>query len=231
MPFSPASPPQRGSRLIRVLSITILSLLAVIQLVSWYNNNFQTLTFCYRLTVEIEIASAVRTGASVIEVMAIRQPWPFPRSIVRLRGQAVAVGLGRHGMLLATLADGGSVATTRNIQAPFNPVPLAFGVESNEVADLIGHRRKLYPDGPMPALVWLPDPVNFKTMRLVPPDELRTVIAPEIRMRGMWIEITGDDVTKNLFTHLPWLAERIGRDRARGVLPLPAWSLSRGVNP
>lgn len=237
MPSSPTSPPQRKERLIRVLAIFALLLLAVIQIASWYHNNFYTHAFRYRLTMEIEAAGAVQTGTGVIEVVAIRQPWPLPRSIIRLRGQAVAIGLGQHGMVLATLADGASPPAPNDLQAALTLVPLAFGLDFREVADLVGHRRKLVADGPMPALAWLPDPTDVTTMRLVTPAALPTVIAPDIRLRGIWAEITGDSVTTDLFTQLPWLAERIGQDWGRGAAPgggpspLPIWTLSRGVDP
>ncbi len=186
---------------------------------------------------EIEVAGAVRTGTGVIEVVALRQPWPLPRSIIRLRGQAVAIGLGQHGMVMATLADGASAPTAHDLQAEHTLVPLVFGMDFREVADLVGHRRKLVPDGPMPALAWLPDPADVTTMRLVAPAALPSMIAPDIRLRAMWVEVTSDSVTTDLFGQLPWLADRIGQEWGRGAgprggaIPLPIWSLSRGVDP
>jgi hypothetical protein len=102
---------------------------------------------------------------------------------------------------------------------------------------LEGRRLAIAPDGAMPSLVWLPDPTDPATGVGVPGADALPTIVPGVGLRGAWIELTNDAVTTDLFARLPWLAARYesekccGRSTQRGVLGLPAWSLTRGIEP
>jgi hypothetical protein len=99
-----------------------------------------------------------------------------------------------------------------------------------------GSRATLDADS-MPQLVWLPDPHARGTARPVPPGELSSAIAPDVRLRGMTIEITRDRATSDLGKRLPWLSEferaSIGRVQSRkpGEFALSPDVLTRGVDP
>jgi hypothetical protein len=217
-------------------------------------------THHYRLTLEVEADGLVHTGSGVIEVVwRYRGTWGTPNLYDAwydtVRGQAVAVDLGRRGLLLARLEDegyfggapiekvgqivvGGAIAGTPPPADVENHIEdwLLDRAARRALGQLEG-RRLAIPPNVMPSLVWLPDARDPRSAVPVPnADSLGTLVA-DAHLRGAWIELTDDRVTTDLFERLPWLAQRYqsekssGRSESRGVLELPAWSLTRQIEP
>jgi hypothetical protein len=222
---------------------------------------FPSYTHRYRLTLEVEADGRVRTGSGVIEVAWYSRP-TFSGIFIpweaEIRGQAVPVDVGPHGVLLAALAGVGPEETL-GIAARYialrafagtvpelPPLDAArprggrdYPLESSTPAvlrRLSGHRATLGP-GTMPPLVWLRDPADPTSARPVRPDHLPADTASELRLRGAWIEITRDPITKSLGAHLPWLAAFVAAQRPKvigappGVFRLYWNALSQGVEP
>ena len=218
-------------------------------------------THHYRLTLEVEADGEVHTGSGVIAVVwRYGGTWETPDEYgawhETVRGQAVAVDLGRRGLLIARLEDEGyfggvpiekiAQAVIGSAAAGIPPPPAAevpIGTwrldraTRSALVQLEGRRLALAPDGAMPSLVWLPDPTDPTAGVSVPGAEALPTVVPGVRWRGAWIEVTDDAVTTDLFSRLPWLAARYqsekesGRFESRGDLRLPAWSLTRGIEP
>jgi hypothetical protein len=182
---------------------------------------YPSYTHRYRLTLEVEADAAVRTGSGVIEVTWSRQPDVFGAWRFAVRGQAVPVELGRHSLLLAVLAGAGRreaagvparflvlrafAGTIPELPAPRDVRTEGYRLEHatlTALERLVGRQVPLVAYA-MPQLVWLPDPHDPATARPVPPADLPTVIAPDVRLRGAWVEITRDPVTTGLFSVLP----------------------------
>ena len=225
---------------------------------SYFHLRYPTYTHHYRLTLEVEADGEVHTGSGVI---AVDWRWAETPDVYRawsdtVQGQAVAVDLGRRGMLIARLEDegtfggdsveaiaqiviGGAVAETQpttGVKGHLAAWQLNRATRT-AVGRMEGRRLALSPSGVMPSLVWLPDPGNPASAVPVQRVELLPSIVPDAHLRGAWIEITQDPVTTDLFARLPWLAERYqsekgsGRSDTRGVLRLPAWTLTKGIDP
>jgi hypothetical protein len=225
---------------------------------SFFHLSYPSYTYHYRLTLEIEAAGKVHTGSSVF---AVNWRWRAAPDVYgawtdTVQGQAVAVELGQRGLLLARLDDEGyfggvpvqeiaqivigSVVTETPPAAVVNSGYASWQLNRatrTALRKLEGRRIALSPSGAMPSLVWLPDPGNPASAVPVPRADLLPAIVPDADLRGAWIEITHDSVTTDLFARLPWLAERYqsekgsGRASTRGVLMLPAWTLTRGIDP
>lgn len=219
-------------------------------------------THRYRLTLEVEADSEVRTGSGVVEVTWQRQPQILPQVLPwtsSVRGQAVPVDLGRHGVLLAVLSGSGPRelwgvgASYLALRAFAGTVPGLSPLERARpyggddyplegatpavVARLPAGTRVALALDNMPQLVWLPDPGNRSSARPVPPADLSGAVAPGVRLRGAWIEITRDRVTRRLGERLPWLAAFVAATRPHlrifqpGVYQLTWDALSKGVDP
>jgi hypothetical protein len=83
---------------------------------------YPSYTHRYRLTMEVEADGQTRTGSGVVEVTWQRQPKILPQVLEwteSVRGQAVPVDLGRHGLLLAMLAGSGPRESWGTGAAPY----------------------------------------------------------------------------------------------------------------
>jgi hypothetical protein len=246
-----------------VLLAVPLLLVGVVALYFNYPSLFQLrsprYTHHYRLTLEVEADREVHTGAGVFAVVwKYRGTWATPDRYGAwgdsVRGQAVAVDLGRRGLLLARLEDEGSfggVPLEKIAQAVIGSaaarIPPPADAEAvgdwpldratrRALRQLEGRRLELSA-GAMPSLVWLRDPSIPASAVAVPGADALPTIVPGARLRGAWIEIADDPVTADLFARLPWLAARYesekggGQFESRGELLLPAWSLTKGIEP
>lgn len=249
-----------GGLPVRIVAATLaLSLLAA---AGWWRLAYPSHTHRYRLTLEVEADGEVRSDSGVVEVSWRRQPKILPQVLEwteTVRGQAVPVDLGRHGLLLAVLAGAGP-RELWGVSAPYLAMR-AFAGKAPGLRPLLpswrGPGLGMYPPGEgaavtarlpagsraaldadsMPQLTWLSDPNDRTTARPVPPGELPTAIAPGVRLRCMAVEITRERVTTNLGKRLPWLAEFVRMTRkgpqsfSPGAYQLTWYALSKGVEP
>lgn len=195
----------------RKLSIwIILSLGAAIVL---YNAIYPTYTYRYRLTISVEVDGQTRTGSSVIEVRWIGQP-NIPdagSSVPRVRGQAAFVDLGPRGALVATLVNGESYGPAADgaVNALWL-VPRAFktGLSGDDFQRLptLSGRKDLATDN-FPRLLWFPTTEDWKTARVVKPQNISTVIGTNARIVAAYVEITRDPIVLNIDDHLTWLRQ------------------------
>jgi hypothetical protein len=185
-------------------------LIAVMLVYGFYKIKYPTYTYRYRMTVEIDAGGQTRSGSSVIEVTATRQPQilpevlPFVRS---LEGQAIFIDLPDGKNIVAHLASG-AVGERRDY--PFSVIPLAFRPSKNKwidydkVSELRG-RRELTRDQ-MPTFVTVTDPTDARTAWVVDVDSLGSTLG--IHLHSISVEVTNDAVTPiDIERHLPFLVK------------------------
>ncbi|ODA67392.1 hypothetical protein A7A08_01424 [Methyloligella halotolerans] len=199
------------------VAVVFLGLLALYKIV------YPTVTYRYRMTVEVEVDGKVHSGSSVIEVKVIKHPRIIPSlagSRDEITGQAVYVDLG----------DG------RNVFALLGSAPYATDYHDYPAYIVLAHfdlsytrqdlRKFPYLTGewtidPLdppaigaPAFMTFGDLDNPGTATLVDPKDFSRAFGPTVGPPIVKIEMTDKPVTTDLFKTLPWLKE----------LVLPAWA-------
>lgn len=188
----------------------------------------------YRVTVEVETPEGLRTGSSVIEVsvsIASKRVFgPFAEAGASARGEAVAVDLGRRGVMFALLRNAAgedwasgafgiaakkvTLEESRRLPRDADIDP-EFDLEMQRILALrgphtiprwfpadLGHPevRSAYP-----MLVKFRDIANPKTVEEVDPDNLAAAFGKGVKLRRIVTERTDDPVTKEIRKRLTWL--------------------------
>lgn len=207
-----------------------------------------SVSYRYRLTIEVETPAGLKSGSSVIEVASEHDPPHLlqssglcgdgmgHRSAVSMRqevrGEAVAVDLGDGRTIYALL------------QSPDAFGAHAFATRAYEVqrstrlprCDLIDERRAVAllreAGGPFevpndtrhaiarfPTLVRFTDPANPRTVQVLDRRDLARSLGPGYRLRRIVVELTDDPVTSGIERRLPWLAT--AQDYLRPYAPPP----------
>jgi hypothetical protein len=171
----------------------------------------------YRLTVEVETPSGIKSASGVLAVTPDRGYSNRGRSVTS--GNAVFVDLGGAKNLVALLAH---LDKTVDLDA-INYVALrAYGeaggqrVSFNQMSRMTG----VVPvtGALIPVLVTLADPADPATMRSVAPDNLEASLGPGLRLHRITAEVVpngfwpidfggplGEPVTRGIKAKLPWL--------------------------
>lgn len=192
-----------------VIAAPIVFLIGGFIIATVYSNWF-TYTHRWRMTIEVETPQGLKTGSSVLKSVYVQSPSWVPQSSSLssgLHGEAVFVDLGEGKNVVALLALGA------NGDQYFGPdiAAEALGRDRNEgtrfwwkaapgwtgSAELTG---KL-----MPTLVTFADPLKPETARVISPDEFETVLGTGYRFKRVWIEMTRENVTRNLSNKIAWL--------------------------
>lgn len=179
---------------------------------------YPTYTHRYRLTIGIEVDGKESIGSSVVEVNARDQPKVLPHLglIVRIRGEAVQVDLGRHGTLFAILAHGPhgkDPDLMRELALQAFALPKRAGFENyGTIRGLRGSRDLAL--SLIPTLVLLADISDVDSARVVRPDRLEQDIGPRVHLRRAQVELTDDFTATQLAQKLSWL-NMLKNDRKR----------------
>jgi hypothetical protein len=188
----------------------LLAVLVAIPLL-WFGSGFvyetrNTYTHRFRLGIEVDDNGQTRAGSSVIDVSIREKATWVPQTggiIPAVRGEAVFVDLGSGRNLLALLALG-----PRGESDIYNLAARGFGRDRpfwyREAPKWQG-RAEL--TGPLiPTLVTFSDLNDPKTVRVVSPNELPSILGSGVSFKSAWIEMTRDALTKEIEEKLPWLA-------------------------
>jgi hypothetical protein len=225
--------------IMRKLVIIVLILIAIP--VVWYQWNFPSVSYRYRLTVAVEVGGQVHSGSSVIAVHYSFNPkWVPPSWGVYNQydsGQAVLIDLGARGVLVAALVGvldkTGQIYDRCTIDARYlvgrayepsatrRPCAVGYPVTlDNERA--ISRMRSpvdLTSDN-LPAFIWFSDNTDFTTAKMVKPNEFASVIGDAARLVSAQIEITSDPVVVDIDKRLP-LYKTLPQPPRGGPAPLP----------
>ena len=205
------SVPRRAPHSYWALLVGILSLLT-----AGCGIGYETHSFRYRMTVEVDTPAGPRSGSSVIELRVTETPfWDMGRAAnFDLRGEAVAIDLPDGQTLFALLASPGDAEHARHVVLRSFRSPataralqqgkgLDWGDEVNEwrrtqpSAELIGDQR--------PTMVVFRDITDPRTVEAV-----GVLNAPGIRVRRVSIAVTEDPITEGIRHRLLWLEDHRG---------------------
>ncbi len=182
----------------------------------------RTDTLRYRMTVEVETPTGVRSGSSVIETTITKGPRTGQGSGItsKMRGEAVAVDLGSGQTLFALLNGDRQAASDYHGNLLGNalraggksdpPMPRSFTSQewSEERAAARSIRPTIVLPPPVyPKLVRFVDMDNSATVRAVDSRDLSSSFGPGIRLRRITASVTDDPVTYTLKSRLKWLGD------------------------
>jgi hypothetical protein len=150
----------------------LIGLIAVMLAYGFYKIKYPTYTYRYRMTVEVEAGGQTRSGSSVIEVSATRQPHVLPEVLPFVRsaeGQAIFIDLPEGKNIVALLASG-QFGERRDY--PLDVVPRVFKVNNVEDLPNLTGKREL-PSDQMPTLITVINPNDATTAQVVKPAALK----------------------------------------------------------
>ncbi|HLG81433.1 MAG TPA: hypothetical protein VKY22_10475 [Bradyrhizobium sp.] len=183
----------------------VVAFVVILVIFALYKLKYPTYTYHYRMTVEVDAGGEIRSGSSVIEVNARRQPQllpeigPFERWA---RGQAVFVPLPGGKNIVGLLASG---ARGENADYPIRIIHRVFNVGDVERLPTLHGRRELAADQ-MPTLATVTDPDDGASTLVVKPEALSGLLG--VRLRSIEIEMTTDPTTApDIQAHLPFLVD------------------------
>jgi hypothetical protein len=167
----------------------------------------------YKLTVEVDTPEGVKSGYSVIEVI---KPW---RRGSTSRGQAVAVDLPRGQTLFVLLRSEQKGDWADDAMEPVWPSTQQTGDEEQDVTNLLSAAKEMG-RVPLPRIRKLgrydemnhtPYFVRFKniadpmSVEQVNPNNLDKIFGNNIKLKGLFVEITDEPVTSGIENRLGWL--------------------------
>lgn len=219
----------------RTLSIiAAAAALVVVGAVIWFFSSYPAYTHRYRLTIEVEVGGAIRSGSSVIEVRWQKQPsigqaGPW---VSRVIGKAILIDLGSRGALLAALRpvefkralwQGTDFIALRAFNSAASPKQSRGFPLTDEVLRTLSNLRGSTTLGPtdLPQFIWLSDLGDPKTAIAVLPEEFSEVIGPNVRLRAATVEMTSAPIASDLEHNLPWLSVLHEQQRTRGTIFRP----------
>jgi len=176
-------------------------------------------TIRYRMTVEVETPSGLRTGSAVREVTYDDgKAWnwlpPFmwlgeQRPQWRLTGEAVVVDLPDERTLFALLpsASGLPDLSGQGIWSIFRQT----GLDEVELWPSAPSTNSPQIREPWPMLVQLDDPTNPLTIKAVDPHNIGGVFGRGYSLKRVVVQVTRDPVTRLLSERLPWLERHTER--------------------
>ena len=167
----------------------------------------KSISYRYRLTVEVETPEGVRTGSSVIQVDLDEQSGLEGSHLqLRMTGEAVAVDL-PGGRTLFALLDGSPVAgiyatleKSLDWYAGAKALKNTDGVHSvpRTVANFRGEQVDVWP-----MLVTFGNLADPRTVKRVDPDNAAATLGEGMRVKRITVEMTDDDVTTGIEKRLP----------------------------
>lgn len=196
-------------------------------------------TYRYRLTVEVDTPEGLKRGSSVIEVRtAVAGSMKLPDAnalAIRVTGEAVAVDLGKRGLLFALLRReaipqwAGGVMELVTQRPPHDPdeddyVAWHAAMIANKGLHVIprnslisprgyGERMPTHRDPPAdyPMLVRFGDIADPTSVARVDPDDLAAPFGKGVKLRRITVELTDDFVTTGIEMRLKWLPNHRGQ--------------------
>lgn len=203
-------------KLLRTLAVIAVLTVVACQMI------YQPVTVRYRLTIDALVEGVGKSSSGVFEVIYTANPRLLGATNekgARVTGEAIAMDLGRRGVLLVLLAAGKNQRSS-----PEDIVPYAFGLtqggigvrDFNSIAALEGERN--LPFDLLPLSVILGDPTNPVSVARVDGETFPIDLGQEVRLvrvnlrildDGIWplrlLGISGTRPSSGIETRLPWL--------------------------
>jgi len=164
-------------------------------------------TWRYKLTLVVDDNGKQIVSSSVREVHVQDGPkFPEGHAAYKLKGEAVVVDLGEHGVLFSLLNS--STIGYDGFYIVFSEFPSGFDILS---PDAIRYYSKLkakkeVPFDKLPMLVHFRDIKDQKTVELVDPNDLEKTFGKGVKLVLATIEMTDEPLTKDVVKkYLSWL--------------------------
>lgn len=169
----------------------------------------------YKTTVTVETPEGVKSGSAVREVTVSTgdEFLPEMHPTVKVRGEAVAVDLGKRGVLFAIMRDEYSPSYAYGVVFKAFPIPGkptgAEGMtpEGIRYYESLKAKTRLKKKN-FPMFVRFRDINDPKTVERVDPENLAASFGNGVKLTGIDIEMTEDDVTMNVAERILWLHKR-----------------------
>jgi hypothetical protein len=161
-----------------------------------------TYTYRYRMTVNVMVDGNIQSGSSVIEVAITKQPSGLPETR-SLSGEAVFIDLGKRRNVIALLASG---PIARDVDYPSYIAPVVFGLRSTDDLPKLSqmHGSRQVTSDRLPTFMTFTNLADPTTASVVPPDEFSQVFGADVRLIGVWVEMTSGPVTEGIEKRFPW---------------------------
>jgi hypothetical protein len=195
---------------------------------------FPTYTHRFRLTFQVESDGVVREGSSVITVEDFDMGW-YPLAGKRWnrfsRGPVPWIDLGSHGLLMASMIP---VKDRYSPPGPYDTYSAGelsfvafFGADRSSpmlATDTVQKIRsekgvRQLPNNRLPTFIWLPNPLDPDSAKVVRPSEFTQVIGGGTRLVSMSVEITTDRPDRSIYDRLTWLSEHTREQRGAATSP------------
>lgn len=179
-------------------------------------------TWRYKLTLVVDDNGKLITSSSVTQVYVQDQPRITPESHadIRVRGEGVAVDLGKKGVFFALLS-GKKLGYDHRYYIVFTEFPSEYDILS---PDAIRYYSKLKAKKEMifdnlPILVHFRDSKDPKTVELVDPKDLEKTFGKGVKLVSATIEMTDEPMTSNIWKYMPPFDGRTGFQEWVNKLP------------
>jgi len=169
----------------------------------------KSITYRYRLTVEVNTPQGIRTGSSVIQV-DLKEQNGLQGSHVQTRktGEAMAVDLPGGNTLFALLDGSPVTGLYATLPDEFDWYARAKALKNMEgvhdVPRTVPNFRREQVEI-WPTLVTFGDIADPTTMVRVDPDNAAATLGEGMRIKRITVEMTDDDVTTGILKRLGWL--------------------------
>lgn len=196
----------------RTLGIIALCVVLLIGgAVVWAQISYPTYFYRYRITLEVEVDGAIKTGTSVIEV---RRRWdpvpgrPISHYSSAVSGEAVFVDIGQAGNLFMLLTDEPN-------KSPDVLAAKVFHFDATDATDPVEQSRRAHQlmaahanaklrAEQLPMLVTFSDLNDANSARIVRPTEFERSFGSAVHLVGAWITMTDEPATKGIEKKLLW---------------------------
>jgi hypothetical protein len=189
---------------------------------------FPAQSWRYKMTVVVETPEGIKAGSAVREVHARRPIMEFPNvtSSVNVKGEAVAIDLGKRGILFALLS-GYNAGPDHSYMVVFRGLPFSggggFSPEGIRYYRSLKNAQAVLQPTDYPVLVMFKDIQDPKTVTPVLEmkeankgyplhydiiaDHFEELFGKGVRLKEISIEMTDEKVTWKISEYLPWLPE------------------------
>ncbi|MCB1558095.1 MAG: hypothetical protein KDJ50_04155 [Alphaproteobacteria bacterium] len=181
----------------------VMALLVVVA-GSWWNYQYPSGSWRYKITVEVETPEGIKTGSAIREVIYQSTPHILPeahRSRVQVKGEAVVIELGEGKYLFALMDTNG----------PYRIVSELFPYNWETQRDYIAYYKSLTGEKKTLDQKLYPTFVTFKDindqMSVTPVDrhDLSQAFGTGVKLKNITVEMTDEPVTWQIDELLPWL--------------------------
>ncbi|MBI1301218.1 MAG: hypothetical protein GC137_06100 [Alphaproteobacteria bacterium] len=176
-------------------------------------------TWRYRVTVEIETPEGVKSGSAVYQISSSDPLIRLPDigNATQIQAEAIPVDLGQRGVVFALVSDVSSqngLYQAFPTSAPTSKEGIEYYSENLKTgmkAEWIDNQPQFVTFGDLkqPLTVELVKGERFdlEKQKNIPVDDFERIFGEGVKLESIYVEITDEPLTKNIYGWLPWLTE------------------------